>query len=297
MSAAPDELNASLEIATDIAADIGEGPIWDEETGTLLFVDSTIGRIYRLDPTSGTLCSLEVGQQIGAAIPRRKGGLSVSARDGLMSIEEGGEVRLLVPIEFDHKDRRMNDAKCDSHGRLWSGTFSLTFAREAGSLYRVDQDLALTRVQDRVSISNGIAWSPDEATLYYVDTASRGIDMFDYDLTTGVATNRRRFVDIDRADGLPDGITVDQDGHVWVALYLGGVVRRYDPSGRWVGKVTMPIARVTSCGFGGPQLDDLYITSANHIIVDDGRPHEPHAGALFRCHPGVRGLPTHRFAG
>ena len=297
MSKPPVELNAGLEIAADVAADLGEGPIWDDETGTLLFVDSTIGRIYRLTPMSGTLSRLEVGQQIGVAIPRKRGGLAVSARDGLMSVDDMGHGSLLVPIEQGREDLRMNDAKCDSRGRLWSGTFSLKFERKAGALYRVDEELAQTRVQDGVSISNGIAWSPDETTMYYVDTATRGIDMFDYDVATGSATDRRRFVEIDRAFGLPDGITVDAEGHVWVALYLGGVVRRYHPDGRWVAQVTLPVARVTSCGFGGPDLDDLYITSANQALVDDGRPHEPHAGALFRCRPGVRGLPTHRFAG
>jgi sugar lactone lactonase YvrE len=230
MSRSKIELNANLEIAADVAADLGEGPIWDDETATLLFVDSTIGRIYRLNPESGTLRSVEVGQQIGAALPRRRGGLVVSAGDGLISVEDTGDVSLLVPIEDDRKDHRLNDAKCDSRGRLWSGTFSLSFVRGAGALYRVDQDLTLTRVAEGISISNGIAWSPDETTMYHVDTPTRGIDMLDYDIETGAATNRRRFVDIDRACGLPDGITVDAEGHVWVALYLGGAVRRYSLS-------------------------------------------------------------------
>jgi sugar lactone lactonase YvrE len=133
--------------------------------------------------------------------------------------------------------------------------------------------------------------------MYHVDTPTRGIDMLDYDIETGAATNRRRFVDIDRACGLPDGITVDAEGHVWVALYLGGAVRRYSPDGLWVSQITMPVAHVTSCGFGGRDLDDLYITSASHATLEDGWPRAPHAGALFRCRPGVRGLPTHRFAG
>jgi sugar lactone lactonase YvrE len=290
------ELGASLELVLDLHADIGEGPIWDD--GTLIFVDSTIGRVYRYEPGSGRLSSLEVGQQIGAAIPRRRGGLVVTSRDGLLSVDEpGGKVEPLVPIELDMPESRMNDAKCDSRGRLWSGTFSTKFVRKAGSLYRIDADLTLTRACPDIDISNGIAWSPDESRMYYVDTLARGVDVFDYDIDTGTTTNRRRFVDIERANGLPDGITVDAEGCVWVALYLGGAVRRYSPDGEWVATLTLPLARVTSCGFGGPALDDLYITTANHVILEDGRPHEPHAGGLFRCRPGVSGLPTHRFGG
>ena len=294
---APPELAGSLELVLDLGAEIGEGPIWDDGNATLLFVDSAIGRIYRLDPASGGLASLEIGQQIGAAIPRRRGGLVVSGRDGLLSVDADGAVALRVPIERDRGNSRMNDAKCDNHGRLWSGTIPLEHERGSCALYRVDADLTLARVEDGISVSNGIAWSPDETIMYHVDTVSRGIDMYDYDAATGNAKGRRRFVGIDRADGLPDGITVDVEGHVWVALYKGGAVRRYAPDGRWVGQITLPVSAVTSCGFGGSGMTDLYITTATHGLSDERRRDEPTAGALFRYRSEISGMRTNRFAG
>lgn len=295
MNAVP-EIQVELECVADVAADIGEGPIWDDHTGTLIFVDSTIGRIYRLDPVTGLLTSIEVGQQIGAAIPRRSGGLVASGQDGLLAVDDHGTVELLVSVEK-NLNHRMNDAKCDSRGRLWSGTFSLAFERGAGSLYRIDADGTLTRAFGDVFVSNGLGWSPDERTFYYIDTGARGVDAFDYDIENGAISNRRRLITLERSEGIPDGMALDAEGCLWVALYLGGAVRRFSPEGECLGAITLPVARVTSCNFGGPDLDELYITTANQLIHDDGRPHEPHAGATYRCKPGVSGLPSHRFAG
>jgi sugar lactone lactonase YvrE len=298
MGDTPVETDRSLEVAADINADLGEGPIWDDETATLLFVDSSIGRIYRFEPVTGGLKSWDVGQPIGVAVPRRQysRGLVASGRDGILSVAHNGDVEVLAAIE-PGRATRLNDAKCDSRGRLWSGSISLQSERRACALYRVDADLTVTRAQDGVSVSNGIAWSPDEKTMYYVDTLARGIDAFDYDLETGAATNRRRLVDIERADGLPDGITVDSEGCIWLALYLGGAVRRYSPDGQLVEHVAMPVTAVTSCGFGGPQLTDLYVTTAQHGLSEAQLAKEQHAGALFRFRPGVTGLPTMQFAG
>lgn len=290
-------LDVGLEVALELGADIGEGPIWDEETSTLLFVDSTRGWVYRLDPASGKLTSFDAGQDIGVAIPRERGGLVISSRDGLLATDCSNRTRMLVPIEQEIETHRMNDAKCDSRGRLWSGTFSLEFVRKAGALYRVDPDLTVTRVVDEISVSNGIAWSPDETRMYYVDTIARGVDVFDYDIETGAATNRRQFAPIERAHGIPDGITIDAEGYLWVAMYLGSAVRRYAPSGECVGQIILPVSQVTSCGFGGPDLGDLYITTARHGMSDEDIEGAPLSGALFRCRPGVKGLPTCRFAG
>jgi sugar lactone lactonase YvrE len=287
----------TLEIVLDLRAQLGEGPIWDELSQRLIFVDSEAGAIYTLEPASKNLVEIKVSPQIGAAIPRRDGGFAVSSTDGLLSVQPTGEVVLLVPIERDRPHHRMNDAKCDSRGRMLSGTFSLKFERGAGALYRIDPDLTLTCLLPGVSVSNGIGWSPDERTLYFVDTSSRGIDAFDYDIETGAIANRRRFVQLAREEGFPDGLAVDAQGHVWLALYLGGAVRRYAPDGRLVAAVTLPVSGVTSCNFGGPDLTDLYITTARYGVPDDRLEKEPHAGALFRCRPGVAGLPSHRFAG
>lgn len=287
-----------LEVAVARNTDLAEGPVWDDATNTLIFVDCNLGRIHCLNPSKNHLSSIDVGCTIGVAIPRGVGGFVVSSVEGLLSVsEDGSDVALLVPIEKDQPNNRMNDGKCDSRGRLWSGTFSKRFERGAGTLYRIDPDLKLTPAVQGIRVSNGIAWSPDDSLFYYNDTLSRGVDVYDYDINHGLVSNRRRFVDIDRETGLPDGMAVDAEGGVWVALFNGGQVRRYSPDGALIGVVSLPVARVTSCNFGGPDLEDLYITTADLRTHDDGNPHEPEAGYLFRCRPGVKGLPSHKFAG
>lgn len=287
-----------LEVVVDLGADIAEGPTWDAATGTLIFVDTMPGRIYRYDPITCALSHVRIDQPIGAAIPRRRGGLVAAVRDGVGVVDEAtGALEIIAPIETELPDNRMNDAKCDSRGRLWVGSLSMSYVRGAGALYRVDPDHRFVQVATGVSISNGIAWSPDETRMYFNDTRGRGVDVFDYDIETGAATNRRRFVAIDRSDGLPDGMTVDADGHLWVAQFRGGIVRRYSPSGEPVGSVSMPVSQVTSCAFGGPDLRDLYITSATHTLTPEALRREPLSGAIFRCRPGVAGIPANAFAG
>lgn len=289
------QANATLEVVADLGMEIGEGPIWDAEAATLVFVDSAHGRIYQLDPASNALRQTDVGVQIGAAIPRRAGGFAVSSVDGVLSVDGNGDATLIAPIEQD-RPTRMNDAKCDSRGRMLSGTISMT-ERGVCALYKIEPNLEVTKLVDGVSVSNGIAWSPDERQLYYVDTRGRWIDEFDYDLETGAVSNRRRFADIDRADGVADGITVDAEGCLWLALYMGGAVRRYAPDGSLLGQITLPVSGVTSCNFAGSSLQDLYITTARFGVATEVLAREPHAGALFRCRPGVTGLPSHKFAG
>lgn len=291
------ELGDPIKLVAHLRAELAEGPIWDDATRSLLFVDSLIGRVYRFDPATGGVTHLDVGVAIGVAIPRAHGGLVASSVEGLIAVEPDGTSRLLVAIEADRPDHRMNDAKCDSRGRLFSGTLSQPFRKGASAFYRVDPDHSLHPLLDQITVSNGLGWSPDETTLYHVDTASRGIDRFDYDIATGAIANRRRFAEIDGGDGFPDGLCVDAEGHVWVALYLGGAVRRYAPDGRCVAQIRLPVSGVTSCNFGGETLSDLYITTARLGVAADTLALEPHAGGVFRCRLGVAGLPSHRFAG
>jgi sugar lactone lactonase YvrE len=297
-SVTPKDYSDSLEVVLDLKCEIGEGPIWDTATQTLVFVESFGGTVYRYDPRSGSLREWNVGQPIGVAIPRARGGFAISARDGVLALDEGsGESGLLVPIELDRRGNRMNDAKCDSRGRLWSATFSMKYEPRAGSIYRVDPDLKLSREFEGVYIANGIAWNPDETRMYFVDTSKRGVDVFDYDIERGCASNRRRFADIDRSAGLPDGIAMDAEGCLWVTLYTGGSIRRYSPAGEWIGTITLPMKSVTSCGFGGPGLRDLYITTGTFLPEWVGGSAGPQAGALFRCRPGVAGMPVYPFGG
>jgi len=286
-----------LRVALARNLDLGEGPIWDAAKRRLVFVDGTRGDIHLLDPATGAHDTISAGQTIGAALPRRSGGFVVTAREGLLAVSEAGEVSLLVPVEQDQPGNRMNDAKCDSAGRLWVGTFSEDFTPGAGSLYRIDPDLSVHHIWRDIRVSNGIAWNADESRMYFIDTLARGIDVFDFDAESGTLANQRRFANIPREDGLPDGIAVDADGYVWVALFHGGEVRRYRPDGMLTERIVLPVARVSSCNFGGPELRDLYITTADFRLHDDGQPHEKHAGYLFACQPGPCGLPSHPFGG
>jgi sugar lactone lactonase YvrE len=287
-----------VEVAVEVRAEVGEGPHWDPVTGTLWFVDLTGGIVFRHRPHDGTVSSFPVGQEVGAAIPRRGGGLVLAVRDGIATATDtGDDVEIVAPIEGDRPGNRMNDATCDPAGRLLAGTTAFDFAPNAGALYRVDPDLSWATVVGDVTTSNGTAWSPDGGRMYYIDSATQGIDVFDYDADTGALGRRRRLVDIKREDGVPDGMTVDADGRLWVACFGAGAVRAYAPSGAPEGVIRFPVEQVTSCAFGGPDLADLYVTSACYRLTAEQQARQPRAGATFVCRPGVTGSPGVPFAG
>lgn len=282
------------ELVVDAGNELGEGPLWDDRERCLYWVDLMAGAIHRLD-RDGEHSVVHVGQPVGAVGLREAGGLVLAVRDGFATVGPALDgFRLVCPVEDDRPDMRMNDGACDGEGRFWAGTMSLDERPGAGSLYRLSGDGELTTVLTSVSISNGLAWSPDGSTLYYVDTPTGCVDAFDYEPASGAIANRRHAVEIEPGAGSPDGLTVDETGALWVALWEGGCVRRYTPAGELVGVVDVPAARVTSCVFGGVDLDELYVTTARPDEDDPGR---PLAGGLFRARPAARGLPPARFAG
>jgi sugar lactone lactonase YvrE len=199
---------------------------------------------------------------------------------------------MLAEVEADRPVSRMNDGKCDRRGRFWAGTIAEVHEPGAGSLYRLDADHRAVQVLTGVTTSNGLDWSPDGSTMYFIDTHAHGVDAYDFDEATGEIHNRRRLIDIDPEVGLPDGMAVDAEGGLWVALYDGRAVHRYSADGVLEGRLELPVSLVTSCAFAGPELADLYITTAA-----DRHPDEPLAGAVFHCRPGVAGLSNCPFAG
>ena len=279
--------------------ELGEGPAWDERRGVLVWVDIWAGHVHLYDPASGSDRHLAVGQPVGAAVPRRSGGLVLAVRDGFAFLDDDGTLTVVAEVEVDRPENRMNDGKCDRHGRFWAGTMAGEYWRRtgAGALYRLDPDGSVTKMVDGVTISNGLAWSADDRTMYYIDTPTQRVDAFDYDADTGDIANRRPVVQIPKEDGSPDGMTIDAEGFLWVALYGGSAVHRYSPDGELERVVRLPASNVTSCAFGGPDLDDLFITSARQELSDEQLAAQLHAGALFDHRPGVRGLPVERFAG
>jgi sugar lactone lactonase YvrE len=270
-------------------ATLGEGPVWDDRDQALYWVDIPEGRVHRMD-AAGAFTTWDVGQPAGAVVPRASGGLVVAVRDGFVALDPAsGEVTPLVAVEPDRPENRMNDGSCDRAGRFFAGTMADDERPRAGTLYRLDPDLSVTPLVTGLGTSNGIGWSPDERLMYYVDSQDHQVDVFDYDPATGAIEGRRKFAAVGGGDVQPDGLTVDAEGGVWVAAWCGGAILRHDPDGRVRETVELPAARVTSCAFGGPDLDRLYISTA----AGPGTL----GGALFVYEPGVTGQPSHPFRG
>lgn len=283
-----------VELVLNAGADLGECPTWDDRRRVLLWVDVHAGRIHSLDPANGKAATFEVGQPVGSLAPRESGGLVLALRDGFALLEPDGSGPVwLAEIEADDARTRLNDGNCDATGRFWAGTMEHEGREPIGSLYRLDPDGSARPVVAGVSLSNGLGWSPDRRTMYYVDSPTRCVDAFDFDLAAGALARRRTVVELEPGAGIPDGLAVDADGFIWLALWDGATIRRYSPGGRLDAVVELPTRLVTSCTFGGPDLDELYITSA----ARGARPDERAPGGIFRVQVDVPGQPVERFAG
>jgi sugar lactone lactonase YvrE len=268
----------------------GEGPVWSQRWGGLRWVDMLAGDVLSLDE-GGSVRRHHVGTIAAAVRPRAGGGAVIAVERGFALEGPDGTVMTLDPV-WDDESVRMNEGGCDPDGRFWCGSMAYDKRAGAAALYRLDPDGSAHRVLDGVTISNGLEWSPDGSLAYYDDTATGRVDVFDYDLAAGL-TGRRPFVELDGGER-PDGLTVDSEGGVWVALNGSGVVRRYRPDGVLDEVVELPTAQVTACTFGGPGLDQLFITTSREGMAPD---EDPVAGSLFRADVGLRGLPVREFAG
>lgn len=288
----------NCELVLDAHAELGEGPLWDDRRQRLLFVDIMRGDVHEFDPATGGDRVVNIGRPVGCLALTERGDWIAGASDGFYRIQPAtGRATLMASVEADLPDNRMNDGYVDARGRFWAGTMGMGGLRETGALYRLDPDSKVRRMLSPVSISNGLDWSPDNRTLYYTDLVTGRVDQFDFDLAAGTATNRRTFVEFPPEIGYPDGLIVDADGFVWVALWEGGSVHRYSPGGELDVIVPVPASQTTKCAFGGPDLKDLYITTARGGLDAAARAEQPHAGGLFRVRPGPCGKPVNRFTG
>ena len=288
--------STEFDVVAEARAELGEGPRWDAASRTLLWVDIPGHRVHRLDPATGRDTAELVPGLVSLALPRSRGGAVIGLPDGL-HVLDGERSPLLAPIDAEHTGTRTNDGACDAAGRLWAGTMALDEASPLGGLYRVDADLSVTTVLTGTIISNGLGWSPAGDRFYFIDSPTQRVDVFDFDPETGALEGRRRFAAVEVEGAVPDGLAVDAEGGVWVALHGGWGLRRYTPDGELAAVVDLPVARVTSCCFGGADLRDLYVTTRRDGLSAGELAEQPLAGALLRLDPSVAGLPTHAFAG
>lgn len=276
---------------TDPVAEHGEGPVWFASTGELGFVDMLAGDMLTVR-ADGSIVRRHVGTVAACLRPRASGGFVVALERGFaLDDGDGSPLRQLGEVWADHRVR-MNEGGCDPDGRFYCGSMAYDQAPRAGALYRLDVDGTVTTVLDGCSISNGLEWSPRGERAYYVDSATQRIDVFDYDPSRGLS-GRRPFATVDETDGSPDGLTVDAEGGVWVALWGGSQVRRYTPEGLLDMIIAVPVRQVSACTFGGSQLDQLFITTSRLGLSDD----EPQAGAVFVVAAGIEGLPARPYRG
>lgn len=276
--------------------ELGEGPIWSKKEQALYWVDIDGHRYHRFQPATGQHEVFDVGMLVSAIAFRASNGLAMATGEGLAFWDpQGQSLRIIGDPEAGKPDARFNDGGVDRQGRFWVGTMSR--GAPTSSLYRLDPDLSLHRMESGIGISNGIGWSPDNRTMYFTDSFPRMIYAYDFDPTTGAIDNRRPFVHAPDEEGVPDGLTVDCEGYVWSARWGGWKVTRYDPTGQVERKIWMPVQHPTSCTFGGARLDELYITSAKAPLNEAQREEQPLAGDLFRLHVEVKGLEEPEFLG
>ncbi|WP_461786564.1 SMP-30/gluconolactonase/LRE family protein [Prosthecobacter sp.] len=285
----------SVDIFSRVPARLGEGPLWHPQRQSLWWVDITGQKFFEAKLTGEAPRTLDCAQMIGAVVATARGGLLAALHDGihLVDPETGRTTPFASAPLHDAKEFRFNDGKVDPRGRFWAGTMALDFRRGQSRLYRFAGDRSATVMQERVSISNGLAWSPDAKTLYYIDSPMGVVQSFAFDLEEGAIGPSRVAITIEEGNGLPDGCCMDAEGCLWIGHWGGSKVTRWEPrTGRLLATVPVPVRNVTSCAFGGPRLDRLFITTA---MDEENKSPEPEAGLVFCVEPGVTGQPVASF--
>ena len=283
-----------VKVALPLGAALGETPVWDDDQQVLHLIDILGRKIHCFDPAAGTVRSIDPRGTPGAIALRENGGYIAGLNRDFARLDADGTTQHIATVAA---GERFNDGKCDPRGRFLAGTMAPQ-RPGTSALYQLDLDGTVTELLADVTLSNGMDWSPSGDRFYFVDTPSERIDMFAYDLDTGRLDGRQVFADLKDAPGRPDGLTVDAEGGVWVALARGGVVHHYDTRGRLATVIELPVPTVTSCTFGGKNLDQLFVTSSKALLPDHQRPQHPLAGHLFVVNGlGIQGRPPHRYCG
>ncbi len=277
---------------------LGEGPIWNEEEKSLYWCDNIRSIVYRYDSRLSTTRQWQMKEEIGSLVFRKGGGIVAGMKSGFCFLDlETGKVEHIVTPEPD-TGNCLNDGKCDRRGRYWCGTINRDLKTPNGGLYRLDADLTSHKMESGIIASNGMAFSPDDKTLYFCDSRQDTVWAYDLDIDSGNISNRRVFVSTKDIPGRVDGATVDTEGNYWCAHIHGWHVVCYDPKGREIRRIKLPVQHPTMCTFGGDNYDVMYVTSGTRFLDPKDAASQPLAGSLFAIHDvGAKGLPEPRFAG
>jgi sugar lactone lactonase YvrE len=289
-----------VECVVDVRAGVGETPIWDEQAGLLYWIDCLAPSVHRYRPRdeADELVKLPIDSpHLGAIALVEGGGFLVLSGSGLWLHPVSGERRLLAKPDADRPQNLVNDGKCDPQGRFWFGTMHNQSSEESGRLYRYDTARGLAVMDEGFSCSNGMGWSPDGRTMYFVDMMPGRVLAYDFNGKDGSISNRRLFAQVPKAEGIPDGLAVDSAGGVWVAHWDGWCMSRYAPDGKRIAKIELPVERPTCPAFGGADMRDVYVTSAAMDLAPDRLAKGPLAGSLFRLRSDVAGPKAVRFRG
>jgi sugar lactone lactonase YvrE len=280
-----------------VSTQLGEGPHWDPDAQVLWFVDIIGQAVHRYNPTTRDDVCFVVDDFVSTVVPRARGGLVITRGRGFYRYDWATqELHRIAEVEPDRPNNRFNDGKCDARGRFWAGTLDRDEREPKGALYCLEVDGTIRKVLDGITVSNGIGFSPDQRTFYYIDSPTHRVVAFDYDLDHGTLSNRRELLIID--DGVPDGMTVDAEGMLWIGHWDGGCISRWDPKGgTCLARYRLPVDRVTSVAFGGPDLSTLFITTARHGLTPAALKSQPLAGQLFAFEAPVAGLPAAPYGG
>lgn len=285
------------EIVLAHRCELGEGPVWDANGSTIFWLDIVKGEIHQYALNTNLHATFSVGEMIGSIAPREAGGFIAGLEHGVGVVDISANTIQHLAHPEAGTENRFNDGKCDAAGRFWVGSMSKSEEKNKGSLYVMEPGGSLTKKLENVTISNGLAWNADNTVMYYIDTPSNYVFAFDFDLQTGNLTNQRIAVDVTHEQGFADGMTIDEEGMLWIAFYDGWRVGRYNPNtGKLISQVELPVANVTCCTFGGSDLTDLYITTASKGMNAEALAAQPHAGKLFILkNTGVRGTLPYKF--
>ena len=283
-------MSLQFDLFSDYSCELGEGPFWDSKRSRLHWVDIIGKKIISQNLDGSNIHALEVGGNPGCVVLSDDGTMVAGVDNQISSLDGGGNLLKVLADTKEGSGLRFNDGKCDPSGRFWVGSMDRKEKNKLGSLYSWNSIEGLVNREQGVTVSNGMGWSPDNSLFYYIDSPTREVSVYDFDLSTGSINNKRRFISFSEEDGFPDGMTIDNEGRLWIAFWGGSKIMCVNPDSKAIEEVvSFPVSKITSCAFGGEKMDQLFITSAK---VQVNEKDEPMAGKTFVVSLGVKGLPS-----